>query len=173
AIVRLARYLDQAHDLRLAAPVHRHVGAPTINVGMIRGGKSTPLIPAQASADIDVRLVPGQSPELVIEAFRSIAGPHITIEALDIKVPVDTPDSHPFVVECIEACRAEGVSDPGPGGVGYYSDGAVIAPPLNLPMVIIGPGEVGMSGAVDEYIDISKLETSVRIFERIARAYIG
>ncbi|MBJ9711908.1 M20 family metallopeptidase [Burkholderia gladioli] len=173
AIVRLARYLDQAHDLRLAAPVHRHVGAPTINVGMIRGGKSTPLIPAQASADIDVRLVPGQSPELVIEAFRSIAGPHITIEALDIKVPVDTPDSHPFVVQCIEACRAEGVSDPGPGGVGYYSDGAVIAPPLNLPMVIIGPGEVGMSGAVDEYIDISKLETSVRIFERIARAYIG
>ncbi|WP_186100870.1 M20/M25/M40 family metallo-hydrolase, partial [Burkholderia gladioli] len=172
AIVRLARYLDQAHDLRLAAPAHRHVGAPTINIGTIRGGLSTPLIPAQASADIDVRLVPGQSPESVIEAFRAIAGPHIAIEALDLKLPVDTPDEHPFVTQCAEACRAEGVSDPGPAGVGYYSDGAVIAPPLDLPMVIIGPGEVGMSGAVDEYVEIDKLETSVRIFERVARAYL-
>lgn len=172
AIVRLARYLDQVHDLRLPAPVHRHVGPPTINIGMIRGGLSTPLIPAQASADIDVRLVPGQSPESVLAAFRSIAGPHVTIEALDLKLPVDTPDAHPFVGQCVEACRAESVRDPGPAGVGYYSDGAVIAPPLDLPMVIIGPGEVGMSGAPDEYVDINKLDASVRIFERVARAYL-
>ncbi|WP_186083535.1 M20 family metallopeptidase [Burkholderia gladioli] len=172
AIVRLARYLDRAHDLRLSAPVHRHVSPPTVNIGMIRGGLSTPLIPAQASADIDVRLVPGQSAESVLAAFRSIAGPHVTIEALDLKLPVDTPDAHPFVLQCLEACRVEGVRDPGPAGVGYYSDGAVIAPPLDLPMVIIGPGEVGMSGAPDEYVDINKLDASVRIFERVARAYL-
>jgi succinyl-diaminopimelate desuccinylase len=173
AIVRLARYLDRAHDLRLDAPPHRHVGPPTVNIGVVRGGLSTPLIPPEASADIDVRLVPGQSAESVVEAFREIAGPYVTIEQLDLKLPVDTPDEHPFARLCVDACRAEGVLDPGPAGVAYYSDGAVIAPQLGLPMVIIGPGEVGMSGAIDEYVFVDKLEVSTRIFERVAREYLG
>jgi succinyl-diaminopimelate desuccinylase len=173
AIVRLARYLDKAHDLKLDAPAHRHVKPPTINIGVIRGGLSTPLVPPEASADIDVRLVPGQSAQAVIEAFRAIADPHVAVEQLDVKLPVDTPDDHPFAQLCVEACRAEGVDDPGPAGVAYYSDGAVIAPQLGLPMVIIGPGEVGMSGAVDEYVFLDKLEASTRIFERVALAYLS
>lgn len=173
AIVRLARYLDRAHDLKLEAPAHRHVKPPTINVGLIRGGLATPLVPPEASADIDVRLVPGQSADDVLAAFRAIAGPHVSVEQLDLKLPVDTPDDHPFARLCVEACRAEGVADPGPAGVAYYSDGAVIAPDLGLPMVIIGPGEVGMSGAIDEYVCLDKLEAATRIFERVARAYLG
>ncbi|TLV11661.1 M20 family metallopeptidase [Klebsiella indica] len=173
AIVRLARYLDKAHDLQLDAPAHRHIRPPTINIGMIRGGLSFPLIPDTASADIDVRLVPGQSAESVMDAFQAIAGPHITLELLDLKLPVDTPDDHPFVTHCLNACQAEGVDDPGPAGVAYYSDAAIIAPPLNLPMVIIGPGEVGMSGAIDEYVQVAKLECATRIFERVARSYLG
>lgn len=173
AIVRLARYLDKAHDLQLDAPAHRYIRPPTINIGMIRGGLSFPLIPDTASADIDVRLVPGQSAESVMAAFQAIAGPHITLELLDLKLPVDTPDDHPFVGHCLNACRAEGVEDPGPAGVAYYSDAAIIAPPLELPMVIIGPGEVGMSGAIDEYVQVEKLETATRIFERVALSYLG
>ena len=172
AIVRLARFLDRAHDLKLQAPIHRHLKPPTINVGLIRGGLSTPLIPPAASADIDVRLVPGLEPEAVLAAFRAIAGADVTIELLDSKPPVDTADDHPFVQLCLEACRAETGFDGGPGGVAYYSDGAVIAPDLDLPMVIIGPGEVGLSGAVDEYVDLAKLEASAKVFRRIAQQYL-
>ncbi|WP_027229625.1 M20 family metallopeptidase [Phyllobacterium sp. UNC302MFCol5.2] len=173
AIIRLARYLDRAHDLKLSAPAHRHVKPPTINIGLIRGGLSTPLIPGDASADVDVRLVPGQSSEQVLQAFHDIADENITIEQLDLKLPVDTADDHPFARLCVEACRAEGTADPGPAGVAYYSDGAVIAPRLGLPMVIIGPGEVGMSGAIDEYVYVEKLESSTRIFERVAKDYLS
>lgn len=173
AIVRLARYLNRAHDLDLGAPPHRHVKPPTINIGMIRGGLSFPLIPPEASADIDVRMVPGQSAGEVIARFRAIAGPHITIEQIDMKPAVDTPDDAPFARLCVAACQSEGVADPGPAGVAYYSDAAVIVPATHIPMVIIGPGEVGLSGAIDEYVEIAKLEASERIFERIARAYLG
>lgn len=173
AIVRLARYLDKAHDLKLDYAPHRHVGPPDINVGLIRGGLDTPFIPPEASADIDVRLVPGQTAAGVLAEFRAIAGEHVTVEILDNKPAVDTPDDHPFVQLCLEACCVETGRETAPGGVGYYSDGAVIVPALGLPMVIVGPGEIGQSGAVDEYVDIDKLETSTRIFERIARAYLG
>lgn len=172
AIVRLARFLDRIHDLKFNAPRHRHLKPPTINVGLIRGGLSTPLIPPHASADIDIRLVPGLEAEAVMAAFRSLAGEHVNIEMLDLKPPVDTPDDHPFVRLCLQACRDETGYTGGPEGVAYYSDGAVIAPQLNLPMVIIGPGEVGMSGAVDEYVEIANLEASMKIFQLIAERYL-
>ena len=173
ANVRLARYIDKAHDLKLNAPTHRHVKPPTINIGVIRGGYEAPFVPSEASADIDIRLVPGQSPDAVLAEFQAIAGPHITVEILDNKPAVDTPDDHPFVELCVAACRVETGRDIGPGGVGYYSDGTVIVPALDLPMVIVGPGEIGMSGAIDEYVDVEKLDTSTLIFERIARGYLG
>ena len=173
AIVRLARFLDRAHDLDLAAPPHRHLKPPTINIGVVRGGLSTPLIPSTASADIDVRLVPGLDPNAVMEAFRAIAGDHVDIELLDVKLPVDTADDHPFVRICLEACQRETDFAEGPGGVAYYSDGAVIVPELGIPMVIIGPGEVGMSGGIDEYVDLAKLEASTKVFRRIAEQYLS
>jgi succinyl-diaminopimelate desuccinylase len=43
---------------------------------------------------------------------------------------------------------------------------------LNLPMVIIGPGEVGHSGRPDEYCEIQNLQDSVRVYRRIAERYL-
>jgi succinyl-diaminopimelate desuccinylase len=169
AILRLARFLDRIQSVDLKAPPHRHLKSPTINVGKIAGGFSTPMTPPSASAEIDVRTVPGLSPEQVLAAFRATAGAHIMLELLDFKPPVDTPDDHPFVQACIAACDEQHA----PGGVAYYSDGAVIAPQLGLPMAIIGPGAIGMSGAVDEWVDIEKLLASEAIFTRVARSVLG
>ena len=72
AIVRLARYLDKAQDLKLHHATHSHVGPPDISVGLIRGGLDTAFVPPEASADIDVRLVPGQTAEGVLAESRAI-----------------------------------------------------------------------------------------------------
>ena len=61
----------------------------------------------------------------------------------------------------------------GPAGVAYYSDAAVICPALDLPMVIIGPGEIGMSGRIDEHVSLDKLVTSRAIFRRVAERMLG
>jgi succinyl-diaminopimelate desuccinylase len=58
-------------------------------------------------------------------------------------------------------------------GVPYYTDGSVLAPALDIPMVIIGPGEVGRSGTVDEYVELDKLARSADIFVGIARRYLS
>lgn len=173
AIVRLARFIDRIHDLDLKAPPHRNLKPPTINPGMISGGLSTPLTPPRAVCDIDVRLVPGLVPEAVLAAFQAVAGPDIALSILDSKPPVDTPDDDPFVQLCLAALKDETGYGDGPEGVPYYSDCAVIAPVLNLPMVIIGPGEVGHSGRPDEYCEIDKLESSVRVYRSIAERYLA
>ncbi len=173
AIVRLARFLDRIHDLDLHAPPHRHLRPPTINPGLISGGLSASLTPPSAVCDIDVRLVPGLAPDLVLAAFEAAAGCDISLAILDSKPPVDTPDDHPFVQLCLAALRDETGYQGGPEGVPYYSDCAAIAPVLDLPMVIIGPGEVGHSGRPDEYCEIDKLAASVRVYRTIAERYLA
>jgi succinyl-diaminopimelate desuccinylase len=173
AIVRLARFIDRVHDLDLKAPPHRHLKPPTINPGMISGGLSTPLTPTRAVCDTDVRLVPGLTAEDVLASFQAVAGPHISLTILDSKPPVDTSDDDPFVQLCLKALKDETSYAGGPEGVPYYSDCAVIAPVLNLPMVIIGPGEVGHSGRPDEYCEIANLHDSVRVYRTIAESYLA
>jgi succinyl-diaminopimelate desuccinylase len=173
AIYRLSEYLIRVRDLVLQAPVHPYLGPPTVSVGLIRGGESTVLIPAHCSADIDIRMVPGLSVESVVAAFRGVAGEHIDVEVLDFKPPVTTAADHPFVVLCAQACEEVLGAVPKLTGVPYYTDGAIIAPRMNLPMVIIGPGEVGKSGSVDEYVEIDKLNRSLDIFTRVAERYLS
>lgn len=173
AIVRLARFIDRIHELDLKAPPHPLLKPPTINPGLIAGGLSTSLTPPRAHCDIDVRLVPGLAPEKVLAALQAVAGRHISLAVLDCKPPVDTPQDDPFVALCLAELKAETGYEGGPEGVAYYSDCAVIAPALNLPMAIIGPGEAGHSGAPDEYCEIAKLEQSVRVYRRIAERYLA
>ena len=173
AIVRLARFIDKLHDLDLNAPAHRHLKPPTITIGLIRGGIGAPFIAPEASCDVDVRLVPGLAAEAVMKEVATLAGPHISLEVLDMKPPVDTPDDHPFVKESLAACADVLGRADGPAGVAYYSDAAVICPALDLPMVIIGPGEIGMSGRIDEHVSLDKLVTSRAIFRRVAERMLG
>lgn len=173
AILRMAEFLGRVQGLTIEAPKHRHLGPPTVNVGLIAGGVSRPIIAHRCTADIDVRTVPGLEPEAVLAQFRKIAGPHISVEQTGFKPPVDTPDDHPFVALCLEATSKARGKAVKPGGVGYYSDGTVLAPALGVPLVIIGAGETGMSGAVDEHCDLEKLALSTRIYEDVARRYLS
>lgn len=172
AILRMAEFLCRVRDLKIESPVHPLLGSPTVNVGLIQGGISWPLIAPECTASIDIRTVPGLTAEDVIAQFRAIAGPHVSIDLVDVKPPVDTPAEHPFVDLCVTSVVAERGAQPMVTGVSYYSDAAVLAPALNVPMVIIGPGEVGKSGSVDEYVELDKLEASARIFADIALRYL-
>ena len=55
----------------------------------------------------------------------------------------------------------------GPYGVSGFSEPPVPVPAFGLPRVIVGPGELGLSGAHDEYCEIENLHAAARIFRRI------
>jgi len=130
------------------------------------------MTPDRCEAEIDLRLLPGQDAAAVVNSLKSHIGTDIELEIMDFKPPVETAPDHPFVEACIGACHAVRGTTPVPAGVSYYSDATVICPALDLPMVILGPGELGMSGQTDEYVELDKLEQAVPIFEQVARAML-
>ena len=173
AITRMMAGLATLETLSFDIADHPLLGAPSIAVGTIRGGSVVNMTPDRCEAEIDLRLLPDQDPDAVIASLRTHIGTDIEIETIDVKPPVETAPDHPFVGACIGACRDVRGAEPVPAGVSYYSDATVICPALDLPMVILGPGELGMSGQTDEYVELAKLEQSVPIFEHIARTMLA
>ncbi len=173
AIVRMAHFINRLETLQLDVAPHPHLDRPSVNVGKICGGVSAPTIPGSCTAEIDVRMLPGLRPETVAEKMRQLAGENIDIAVIDFKPPVVTPANHPFVRLCIEACESVLDESPEVTGVPYYSDATVFAPALNIPIVIIGPGEVGHSGIADEFVEIDNVLKTNRIFSKIARQYLS
>ena len=173
AISRMMAALAILETVRFDVPDHPLLGAPGLTVGTIHGGSVVNMTPDLCEAEIDLRLVPGQDPDAVIAWLSGLIGDDIEVATIDYKPPVETAADHPFVGACIEACRQVTGDTPVPAGVSYYSDATVVCPALGLPMVILGPGELGMSGQTDEYVELDKLEQAVPIFERVARSMLS
>lgn len=149
------------------------LGSPTMQIGRVRGGVGVNVTPDYAEAELDIRLLPNQDANAVTEALRALVGDDVTLERIDLKPAVVTPASHPFVSICRANCEAELGRPLQPIGLSYFTDGAIICRALNLPMVIIGPGDIEMTHRHDEYCEIEKLVQGARIFTRIALSYLA
>ncbi len=49
----------------------------------------------------------------------------------------------------------------------------MLCPALGVPRVIVGPGELGMSGQRDEHVEVAKLVAAARIYARVATDALG
>jgi succinyl-diaminopimelate desuccinylase len=181
AILKLVSFINRLRDFEPEAPVHPLLGRPTTDVTTIAGGSAINLTPDHAELGLDIRYLPGMSADAILGDLRAVAetgGLEIAFEILDDKPPVETPPDHPFVRLCQESYRAslERRPEPGPGegaapalsGASYFSDAAVLCPALGLPRVIIGPGEMGMSGQRDEHVCVEKLVAAAEIYVQVA-----
>ena len=169
AIERMADALLALRGFDFGVADHPLLGRPTVSVGTIRGGTVVNLTPDRCEAEIDCRLLPSQDPAEVEQAIARHLGEGIELRRIDFKPAIETAEDHPFARTCLKA-MGQGAR---PRGVSYYSDATVLTPAFDLPMVIIGPGELGMSGMTDEYCDLDRLERAVEVYEAIARDWLG
>lgn len=90
----------------LFSPLIRH----TVSLTMLRGGQKSNIIPAQAEAKLDIRLLPGESVETVLAELRSlIADPKVEVQAEDTPIPhPPTPSATEFYQALAETLGAIG-----------------------------------------------------------------
>ncbi len=89
---------DPGFRKRLAGdPDWNYLLRNTISLTVLRGGPQTNVIPAEAVAELDVRLLPGQDPQKFLAELRGvIADPSIAVEPI---VPARAPSSSPVDTE--------------------------------------------------------------------------
>ncbi len=127
----------------------RHILEPTCNIDGLsagyEGGGPKTVIPCQASAKVDFRLVPDQTPDEILGKLRRHLDAHgfadIELRRLSAERPARTPIDHPFVEVVREAARqvypVEPVVSPTMAGTGPLHP---FADTLGLPTADCGVG---------------------------------
>ncbi len=166
-------------------PHDEFVGLPTLNVGAISGGGVPSMLAAQAEALIDVRTVPGMTPDGVkADVERAIEG----IEALDASVELLQPPAfcqqYPYRVAPDEAivrtvaeahqavCGAAPHIGPLIPQVFFGTDASHLLR-AGIPTVIYGPGKVDDINQPDESIAVADFLTAAKVYYLSALAVCG
>jgi succinyl-diaminopimelate desuccinylase len=173
AIFEMTRFLSQLEtEFSFGEVEHHLLGSPTITVGTIKGGVTINVLPDVCEAEIDIRLVPGQDYRGVIDAVKAHAAEHIDVELIDWKEPVESDPDSDVVQLALEAVEEITGQPRTPKGVSYYTDAAIIANRLKIPMVNIGPGDTGMTHQPDENVEAVRLTEAVKIYLLLATRFL-
>ena len=150
----IEKLLDALHRLRaLKLPDNPDVGATTVNIGMIEGGRAPNVIPDHARAQLLYRLV-GDAAELrrqIVEAVGPIAEVNFTLEIpfLRLRSFADLPTMVAAFTTDIPALTHWGE-------------------PL-----LLGPGSIHVAHTDREYIEKNELLAAVELYAAIARRLSG
>src|SRR5665648_248228 len=125
AIYKVARAITKTENFQFNAerdPLH---GLPTINVGMISGGKNLNSVPDYAEFTIDIRSTPEVSHTELMERLSLELGTEVTIEKLVDLMPVTTDETSPFIRLVYSVCRIDLENSILRKSLPYVTDGAL------------------------------------------------
>lgn len=157
------------------------LGAPTLSVNVIAGGNKTNVVPDLCEIEVDMRTVPGQDHEALVEGVRELAErtarevhPEIRVEVEvdQSKGALETDPADDVVQATIAAVREVRGADPAVGGVTYGTDGAHLGPGFDMPVVICGPGANEMAHQPDESVPVEQLIQAAEIYVALARRLV-
>jgi acetylornithine deacetylase/succinyl-diaminopimelate desuccinylase-like protein len=154
--------------------------APTV----ARGGVKTNVIPDEVELQVDIRLLPGQTPEGAIAELREALGDladDVDIEVIDRTVPTVSPTDTPLweaLVRAARALRPQATLIPAltTGGTDarFFRELGIPAYGFGLCTPRFTLGEyAAMFHGNDERIDQESLGLSVELWEHLARDLLG
>ncbi len=177
AILLELEKLDMPYDPH---PAFDHLGFTMTPGTLFSGGEFESMVPAVATAVLDCRLMPGQSPEMVIEAVQSIIdaecgkrpGLQVSIQVKNRLPAAAIPAEHPLA-QIAQRHAQEMTGQPwpirgaGPANEGYMLIGAGIP---TLP----GFGPTGGGAhAPDEWVDVASVAETAVLYATIISEYLS
>lgn len=162
AIQDMVRMVERLHAYRPTNDAEAETQV-TVNVGTIEGGLKVNVVPSTCRARIDVRYPPDREPDDVRDEIRELlVAADVDHEVTEIHAlpPVETPRDHPEVDAFLRAAGREDGRR-----MTFATDAARLAP-LEIPVIIYGPGEVDTPHKPDEWVDLAKVDRAAETFRR-------
>ena len=177
AISKMARLIVRIEEelgLVYARKSHPLVGSPTLNIGVIEGGTQVNFVPDRCQVAVDCRLIPGETPEEVIQGFEDlIARAKAADSELDAEIEapffvcaaLGTDEDAGIVRSAADACRAL-LGEATITGVPYATDGSPFSE-LGVPTIVLGPGSIDQAHGAVEWVECEQVLQAAEIYQRI------
>ena len=164
-MARIVDVLETDYAARLRRRKHKLLGVGTVNVGKISGGKQANIVPDHCDILVDRRTLPGETEagvrrEISALLKRKKLSAQISSDKSVPCVALETDSKLPLVQQFFRSA-----GQPGPVGVQYFCDAAVLAA-AGIPGVVFGPGDIAQAHTADEWISVSELEQSKDLLVR-------
>ena len=172
AIYKAARSVSKLEDFDFNIAPHELLGSATLNVGMITGGQNLNSVPDHSDFTIDIRTLPDQDRDGLLEGIKSYLGKENDVQSLVNVSGVHTSQSHPWVKDVFGIMGNILKEEILPRGAPYFTDASALTPAYgNPPTIILGPGEMEMAHQTDEYCPIAHIEQASEIYQQLARRW--
>lgn len=174
AVYKAACVVGRLSTLDLTGGREMTVGAPTLNVGWLRGGMNINSVPDEARFGIDIRTVPAVTEAEIMTRLTEAVGGDATLTVRSHYPAVYTEPSDPWVASVFELMREVSNVQTEPAIAPYFTDAAALTQAYgHPPTVIVGPGEPSMAHQTDEFCHVHRIEEATAAFTEIARRWCG
>jgi succinyl-diaminopimelate desuccinylase len=174
AITSMRRVLDALEQYQIPFEPHPLLGKSSLSVNVINGGEAMNIVPDRCTIGVDIRTLPGQDHEaLRYDIERILAQLKTTIPQFDAELVIERSaqamETDPRCEFVQRFCSAVNVDLT--NVIGFTTDAAHLLP-LDVPIVIYGPGKPKLCHQVDEYVDLADLQTAVDLFKNTILAFL-
>ncbi|WP_422910666.1 acetylornithine deacetylase [Pseudomonas sp. MAC6] len=148
------------------------VPQPTLNFGCIHGGDNPNRICGQCSLEFDLRPLPGMQPDMLRAAIRQKLQPL----AEQHQVTIDFAPLFPCVPPFEQAADAELVrlaerlTGHTAAAVAFGTEAPYLQQ-LGCETLVLGPGDIDCAHQPGEYLDMSRLQPTVRLLQQLIEHY--
>ncbi len=175
AITSMRAVLNELENFKIRFERHKLLGECSMSINTIAGGEAINVVPDKCKIEIDIRTVPGQNEQDIINDLQKIftklkqKNPQFDAAVSIIREvgALETDSRCDFVKDF---CSAVGINKT--TAVGFTTDGPFFAS-LGVPVVIFGPGNPQLAHQPDEYIDISDLKKGVEYYKNIILKFLS
>ncbi|MHC4518005.1 MAG: M20 family metallopeptidase [Planctomycetota bacterium] len=175
AIMSMKYLLDALEHYEVAHEPHPLLGQCSTSVNTIAGGEAMNIVPDRCVIGVDSRTLPGQDHDAIRYDIEQLLAklksnvPHFeSTMSVDRSVQaMETDPQCPFVKDFCTAVDVDMT-----GAVGFTTDGPHLLP-LDVPIVIYGPGKPGLCHQIDEHIALDDLRRGVNVFQNVIRTFLG
>jgi succinyl-diaminopimelate desuccinylase len=172
AIYKAATAIGRLERFGFNMTPHPVLGAPTLNVGTMKGGMNLNSVPDRAEFTIDIRTIPDQDHGALVSRLQSYLGDEVRLSpVVDVPGVWTEVDDHWIraVFELVESVLGE---KPQARGAPYFTEASALKPAFDgAPTVILEPGDMKLAHQTDEYCAVDKIEEAANIYEAVARQW--
>ncbi|MEX6500916.1 acetylornithine deacetylase [Pseudomonas zhanjiangensis] len=148
------------------------VPQPTLNLGCIHGGDNPNRICGQCSLEFDLRPLPGMQPEVLRAAIREKLQPLAERHQVKIDFAPLFPSAPPFeqAAESELVRLAERLTGHPAASVAFATEAPYLQR-LGCQALVLGPGDIDCAHQPNEYLEMSRIEPSVRLLRELIQHY--
>jgi succinyl-diaminopimelate desuccinylase len=174
AISSMTSVLNELENFKIRFEPHDLLGDCSMSINTIAGGQALNVVPDKCEIEIDIRTVPRQNHQDIIDDLQNIfaklkqKNPQFEAEVSVVRQvgALETDIQCDFVRDFCSVTNINKTT-----AVGFTTDGPHFAS-LGLPVVIFGPGKPHLAHKPDEYIDISDLKKGVEHYKNIILKFL-